>query len=482
MRTATLERSAPLAPADAEALFKEAKRIERRRRLFKALLVIVLIVLAGGVLVGILLRSGPNPRRSTSTANARAPRRFPVRRASNVTTAYVVDAGGLVPVDLSTDRAEPAVQIPDFSFTGGWSDLAVSSDGRTAYAVTSPVPSRAGLDLAGPSIVSIDLLTRRIEGRISFSASAVQADLPGSQASFYIDALAITPDGRTVLVADAADNTLIPIDVASHRVGHPIALPSQRSLSSPIGTDRSPGYYPRAPAPISDLVVSPDGRTAYVVDGYAVVPVNLVDGRAEKAITGFDGPQQMTIASDGKTAYVTNPYCWEVIRTGQCQGPPRHPIAEPNGRIQLAAVGDHVSMVDLSNDRIVRNINVGKWSEPQGVALSPSGSTLYLTYGKYGRSGDYVGVVDPLTGKTVARIADGLGSPNGGTDQVVVTPNGREAFLSAFQVVTGFGPTGPVVFRGVVPIDLRTGVAAKPISFGAPEPSWLSTGAVIFGQ
>ena len=152
----------------------------------------------------------------------------------------------------------------------------------------------------------------------------------------------------------------------------------------------------------------------------------------------------------------------------------------PNGHIQLAAVGDHVSVVDLADNRIIRNIDVGKWADPTGVALSSTGSTIYLTFGRYGTSGEVVAELNASTGQTIARIATGVG-PNAGSDLIAVSPHANEAFVSGFDVVTP-GPDGPVVFRGVVPIDLRSGRADRPISFGAPVAYGLSTGAVFFGQ
>ncbi len=476
---ATEVRNSPTAP-DVEVLFKEAKRLERRRRILGG---IVAIALVGAVLLGVLLSSGGTPSTKSLPPKTGNGSRPPVSLSPRVTTAYVVDASGLVPVNLATNQAGPAITIPGFSYSGSYSNVAVAPDGETAYVAIAPVPSHAGLDLAGPALVSIDLLTRQVEGKISFPASAVQPGQMGPQASFYIDALAITPNGRTLLVADAGDNALIPINVATHAVERQIALPKELPQSSLIKSSSlaGPTYSPRSPAPISDLVVDPNGRTAYVVVGYAVVPIDLLNGRAERPITGFDGPQQMAISSSGKTAYVSNPYCWEIIKTGRCQAPPTRPVAEPNGYVQLAAVGDQVSVVDLSHDRIVRNINVGKGAEPEGVALSPTGSTLYITYGKYGRNGEYVGVLDSFTGKTVSLIKANLESPNTGTSHIAVTPDGNEAFVSGFEAITP-GPEGPVVFRGVVPIDLRAEVAGRAISFGAPVQYGLSTGKVVFGQ
>ncbi len=261
----------------AQALIKEARRLQRRRWLFGGFLAAVLL---GLVLLAILISKSATPSKRAAPAEVARPSRTAGSRASDATTAYVVDAAGLVPVDLATNRAGQAIRIAGFSFSGSYSNVAMAPDGKFAYVVTSPKPPHAGHALPGPALVSINLLTRQVVGRTSFSASAVQPGQAGPAPSFYIDALAITPNGRTLLVADAADNALIPIDVRTHTVGDPIALPPEQPWDSLISSDAATSYTPSSPAPITDLTVDPDGRTAYLVDGNAVVPIGLADGRA----------------------------------------------------------------------------------------------------------------------------------------------------------------------------------------------------------
>ncbi len=103
------------------------------------------------------------------------------------------------------------------------------------YDVTLPTPSRSGLDEAGPELGPVNLVTRQLGTPIPFRAS-VSSSGTGSyrNASFDLTELAITPDDKTVLVADAADYAVIPIDVATRTVSTPIVLPPERPVGSLI--------------------------------------------------------------------------------------------------------------------------------------------------------------------------------------------------------------------------------------------------------
>jgi DNA-binding beta-propeller fold protein YncE len=187
------------------------------------------------------------------------------------------------------------------------------------------------------------------------------------------------------------------------------------------------------------------------------------------------------VSPNGRFAYVTNPYCWESLKTDECVATPKHPVHEPNGRIQFAAVGQFVNVVNLRRDTIVGRIDLGKFSQPTGVAVSPDGGRVYVTFGQWGDRGRQIAVIDSATDAVAAWIGDGIAlSRNEGTDDIALTPDGREAFLSAFEVVTP-GPFGAKTYRGVVVVDLTTDTAQPGISFGQPVKPGMSTGPVIFG-
>lgn len=473
----------PAVPAgdDAEALFKEARQLERRRRLVRAAVVVVVLATAAAI-YGTVASTGP-PRAPAAAGGGRVgavgASTSDARTSFHATTAFVVDAKGLVPVDLRTGAVGRPIAVKGLG--GSSQDAVASPDGRTAYVVSLPAPARPGVDEPGPALVPVNLASRALGRPIAFRATAVEP-LGTSLPAFDIVGLAITPNGRTVLVADAADRAVIPIDVGSRRVGRPIVLPPEPAVNSFIaGVARSEQETPRQPADLGAVAVGPGGTTAWVTDGYAVIPVDLPAHRAERPITGFDAASRIAVAPDGRVAYVTNPYCWESLATDECVRRPPHPVIEPNGKIQLAAVGQHVTVVDLRSERIERNIDMGRYAEPTGVAVAPDGKKVYVTYGTYGPYGSDVAVIDSRTDTIERRIPlRTLGREEGAGD-IAVTPGGREAFVSAFQGITP-GPGGPAVLRGVIPVNLVEGVALPKISFGKPISYGISTGAVVFGR
>jgi DNA-binding beta-propeller fold protein YncE len=472
--------SAPATTRTSEAielLFKEARRRRRRRRL---VLCVVVTLAAGSLWAGLALTNPAHHSSRTATAESTPPRVVPKSDLS-ATTAYVADVQGLVPVDLATSAVGAAIHIAGFTGVDGTTNVVGSPNGHWAYVVSEPATARLGRDEPGPSLVPVNLVTRQLGTPIPFRASAIRLVAFGTP-TFDLTGLAITPDGRTVLVADAADRSIIPIDLRTRRVGRPITLPVEptfRGFSSSF--DAGSVAARRQPAAFGDIVVNPDDSTAYVADGYVVVPVSLTEHRALRAITGFGEPSMIAVSPNGRFAYVTNPYCWESLKTDECVATPKHPVHEPNGRIQFAAVGQFVNVVNLRRDTIVGRIDLGKFSQPTGVAVSPDGGRVYVTFGQWGDRGRQIAVIDSATDAVAAWIGDGIAlSRNEGTDDIALTPDGREAFLSAFEVVTP-GPFGAKTYRGVVVVDLTTDTAQPGISFGQPVKPGMSTGPVIFG-
>ena len=127
-----------------------------------------------------------------------------------------------------------------------------------------------------------------------------------------------------------------------------------------------------------------------------------------------------------------------------------------------------MNVVDLRSNKIVGRIDVGKYSEPTGIAVSPDGTKLYVTFGQFGERGNQIVLINTRTDGVEARINDGIPfSRNLGADDLAVTPDGKEAFLSSFAVVTP-GPDGQVTLRGVVVVDWNPVGLIQQSALGAP--------------
>jgi YVTN family beta-propeller protein len=105
----------------------------------------------------------------------------------------------------------------------------------------------------------------------------------------------ISPDGTTAYVVDGDNSTVTPILLATDTAEQPIDLPAN---SAP-----------------SDIAITPDGSMAYVVDGNTddLTPIDPATDTTEADInlTGTGQLFKIAITPDGSTAYVTDlSYSW----------------------------------------------------------------------------------------------------------------------------------------------------------------------------
>ncbi len=139
--------------------------------------------------------------------------------------------------------------------------------------------------------------------------------------------VAVTPNGRQVLVTNWCSMDLTVIDARKATVTKTIALP---------------GAHPRG------IAVSKDSRTAYVaiMGSDKVVSVDLKSGKVSAFAATGDGPRHLVLSPDGATLYVTN-----------------------NGAGTVAAV-------DVATRRVTGTLHVGH--EPRSMAISADGEALYV--------------------------------------------------------------------------------------------------------
>jgi YVTN family beta-propeller protein len=266
-------------------------------------------------------------------------------------------------------------------------------------------------------------------------------------------ALVVTPDGRTLYVADPGDfhgdnfqngHTVTPVNVATGIPGTPIKV----------------GNHPQA------LAVTPDGRILYVADsGNTVTPVNVASSTPGTPIKVRHGPVAMVVAPDGRTLYVlTTGYAGERgmvvpvnIATGTTGTPisvgnvPAAMVMTPDGRtLYVANYADStVTPVAIATAKPGTAIPVGKG--PGGLVVTPDGQTLYVT-----NSGDPgLGGGDTVTPITIATDRPGAPIKVGSAPQALaVTPDGRTLYVANTNSNT------------VTPVSVTTGSPGAPIKVG----------------
>jgi DNA-binding beta-propeller fold protein YncE len=157
---------------------------------------------------------------------------------------YALVPGGIVPVDTATARAGALIPTGlSISSVTSPHGVVVSADGATVYVV-----GQGGPDFGG-RLVPIQAATGAVGASTGFDQFGI-AD-PA--------ALALTTDGSTVLVADSADNWVVPVPVAGMAASDPVRLPTGRAATA-AGTDHP-----------SDIVVGPGSTGVFVVTGLSTV-------------------------------------------------------------------------------------------------------------------------------------------------------------------------------------------------------------------
>lgn len=273
-------------------------------------------------------------------------------------TAYVIGVGSLLPgaaapvtltsIRTATNRPGRVIRVCAPGNLSGviYPDtIAITPDSRTVY-VSCPgtgkvVPVRAGAGTAAEPIrvSSAGSLAMAAGGRTVYVANpggdtitpvSTATGRPGQPivVGQSPDAMAVTPDGRTILVLTSTGVT--PVDAATNRAGKPVAIrgayavavapgggtayvlampdpDSQQGFVIPVdirastaGTPVKVGLNPQ------QIAFTPDGTMAYVANyaSESVTPIQLADGRAGPAIAAGKTPTRLAVSPDGKTVYV----------------------------------------------------------------------------------------------------------------------------------------------------------------------------------
>jgi hyaluronoglucosaminidase len=221
----------------------------------------------------------------------------------------------------------------------------VTPDSRTVYVANS----------GSGTVTPIDTATARAAPPIPVGSDPV--------------ALAVTPDGRTV-VLDWAGGTVTPIDTATDTAGPPIGV----------------GSFPSA------IAVSPRGGIAYVASygSDTVTPISAATQTADAAIPAGYVPDALVITPNGREVYVVDGNSDEITPANSISGTVT-PLATASGRAgppisvglysyptALAVTGStavvldtHAGQVSLINTRtrqVFAPVTVGNF--PEAVAIS----------------------------------------------------------------------------------------------------------------
>ncbi len=309
------------------------------------------------------------------------------------------DAG---PGGLLAALAPPTVPAADAPGEG----IAVSPDGRSVY-VAAFAPG-----FTGGEVLQYDV---GVNGALSpKSPPAVQAgDSPRG--------LAISPDGRSVYVADFG----IHGRVLQYDVG------PRGTLSAKIPPTAPAGGFPFG------VAVSPDGRSVYVTDfslqvsgippdsgvsQYDVGAGGALSPKRPALVTAGRGPIGVAITPDGRSVYVANSADGTIAQYDVAPGgalSPKSPAIVTVGARFLAVTPDGRN-VYASSGSSVRHLAVGPGGAlvevdaaaagpaADGLAVSPDGRSLYVANAGHDDVSQYdLGAGGTLVPKSPARVLAG---------------------------------------------------------------------------
>jgi len=267
----------------------------------------------------------------------------------------------------------------------------------------------------------------------------------------------------TAYVTNSGSNTVTAINTVTNMAYSPIK----------VGT--SPG----------NILIAPDGTTAYVAGGAGVTPVSTITHKAGKLIAITYGVSNMAITPDGKTLYVFS-FSWYTLRNtvipiSTATGRAGQPITwqpgagwgaslliTPDGKtLYIASTLGTVTPVSTATNKAGKPITFGGQAENGIVymAITPDGKTLYVFGSGPYQPGDTVTPISTATNTAGKPIKVGQWPT-----AIVISPDGKTVYVAS----TGSGPTGggdPQALptsgpATVTPISTATGRAGKPITLG----------------
>jgi YVTN family beta-propeller protein len=238
-------------------------------------------------------------------------------------SAFRADGALLRTISDSVDLAKYGVQGHAGTSKGSPVEMAFTPDGRYAWVSNYSMYGKGygpeGLDTCTRGDGTSPSTVYRIDTR-TFAIDKVVA--VGSVPKY----VALTPDGKTVLVTNWCSWDLSVINAAT----------GKETARIPLG-----GKYPRG------IAVSPDSRTAYIalMGSDRVVRVDLAGRTVHPFAQTGDGPRHIVESPDGRYLYVTN-----------------------NG-------DGTVSKVERRTGKVLKWVRTGV--EPRSMAISPDGAAIY---------------------------------------------------------------------------------------------------------
>ncbi len=293
----------------------------------------------------------------------------------------------------------------------GWTMTALDVAGRTVGGLwTQPAASSSGTftgvqiaKVGGPRIAFVSPPA----GRPGAIVTVVGAGFDAAPAADQVDF-----DGIPAETPSSAGAATLTVRVPEH------ATSGSVYVTTPLGTALSPRPFDADvsfPRPVAGMIIPGIGAAP---EGVAFTP----DGRKAFVASRADGTVSMVNAAYGVVLATT-------LVDAQTKLPVHAIAVSSDGRRVYAAAGaGGVAVLDSARGVVLDVIPVPAGGadrpDPQGLALSPDGRTLYVSDD---RDGGAVSVVDVATKSVLATVARGAGTAPSG---IAASPDGTKAYLA----------------------------------------------------
>ena len=287
-------------------------------------------------------------------------------------------------------------------------NVQVSPDGKLVWVTNKGEPGQAVDASVHKGMAQGDHDAMGAPGAVWAIDTATNAVVAKVPVGMHPAHVVVSPDGRLAYVTNGGDNTVSVIDTTA------------RSLMATI----SVGQFPHG------LRFSPDGKEVYVANlkGGTVSVIDTASQKEVAQVPAGKGPAQTGFTPNGRLAFaslsgenavaVIDPATRKVVRKVTVGTVPIQLYVTPDSRMLLVAnqgtrkkPGKTVSMIDLESFKVAKTVVTGAGAH--GVALDREGRYAYVT-NMYANS---VSVLDVKNYKVVTTVPMGK-TPNG----ISVTP------------------------------------------------------------
>jgi YVTN family beta-propeller protein len=264
-------------------------------------------------------------------------------------------------------------------------EIAVSSDGKTAYL---PVYGDSGVGKAGTDgtrLLFVNVDSHTVEGSVDFGHGVRPHDP--------------VVDGKTglVYVTTELDKSIAVIDPMTRKVVGSVPTGAEQSHMLVLSHDGRFGYTANV-GPGTVSVLDMKARKTLAVIPVAKVVQRIAISNDDKLVFTSDNTKPRLAVIDAATRSVRQWVDLPALGYGAA--------ATKDGRSLLIALPsvNQVGVVDLATMKVVARIDVGK--APQAIVLQPDGRRAYVSCAESGT----VSVIDVETMRTIKSLATASGA------------------------------------------------------------------------